>query len=128
MFKRTRLGLAVLASLALAGPLSAQQDTVHRTPLQDTPFPNAYHSVLMKVVIDKGGATPSHSHPGLEMGYVMDGKAELVITGQPARTITNGDSFAVPANTAHKVTNTGPGALTILSTYVVDKDKPIVNP
>ena len=39
-----------------------------------------------------------------------------------------GDSFSIPPGTVHSVRNAGPGALTIISTYVVEKNKPIASP
>jgi quercetin dioxygenase-like cupin family protein len=128
MFRPTYLALAALAALALASPLTAQTDALHRTPLQDLDFPVGYHSVTVRIVLDKGGTALAHTHPGVEMGYVLDGKAELTIRGQPTKAITTGDSFAIPANTVHTVVNNGPGALTLVSTYVVEKGKPLATP
>jgi quercetin dioxygenase-like cupin family protein len=128
MSKPTCLALATLALIALTGPLGAQTETLHRTILQDVPFPAGYHSATVRIVLDKGATAAAHSHPGIEMGYVLDGKAELTIKGQPAKALAAGDSFAVPANAVHTVVNTGPGALTMVSTYVVEKDKPLATP
>ena len=40
----------------------------------------------------------------------------------------DGDSFAIPPRTVHSVKNTGGGALTMLSTYVVEQGQPIASP
>jgi quercetin dioxygenase-like cupin family protein len=69
-----------------------------------------------------------HTHPGVEMAYIVDGQALVKIMGRPDQTVATGASFAVPAETPHSVQNVGPGTLTILSTYVVDKSKPILTP
>ena len=118
----------VLAALAVAGPLAAQTETLHRTVLKDVPFQQRYHLVTVRIVLDKGATAAPHTHPGVEMGYVLDGKADLLVKGQPARAIATGDAFAIPAETVHSVVNTGPGALTMVSTYALEKDKPLATP
>jgi len=75
-----------------------------------------------------GGEVLPHTHPGVEMGYVIEGRATLRVVGQPSRSLSAGDSFAIPARTIHRVRNDGPGALTMLSTYVVEKGQPIASP
>jgi quercetin dioxygenase-like cupin family protein len=50
------------------------------------------------------------------------------MAGQPTRTLRAGGSFAPPPGTPHEVRNVGPGALTIVSTYVVDRSRPLASP
>ena len=120
---------AALAAITLAPAASAQPGAVHKTTLQDQPFPPPkYHTVTVRTVVDAGGLVAPHTHPGLEMGYVLKGQAELKVAGQTARTLYDGDSFAIPARTIHSVKNTGPGALTMVSTYVVERGQPIASP
>ena len=116
--------------LALATSMSlAQPQAIHREVLQtrDVPAPT-WRSELMRVKVDRGGLVARHTHPGLEIGYIEDGEALVQVQGQPDRTLSRGASFSVPAGTPHSVRNTGAGELTILSTYVVDKSKPLATP
>ncbi len=108
---------------------SAQPQLIHRETLQtrDVPAP-AWRSQLVRVSVDKGGLVARHTHPGLEIGYIEQGQAEVKIKGRPDQALHRGDSFAVLADTPHSVQNTGPGELVILSTYVVDKSKPLATP
>jgi quercetin dioxygenase-like cupin family protein len=123
------VALAALAALAIAPAVGAQPSAVHKTTLQDQPFPPPhYHTVTVRTVVDAGGEVAPHTHPGLEMGYVLEGQAVLKVAGQPPRTLYGGDSFAIPARTVHSVKNAGPGALTMLSTYVVEQGQPIASP
>jgi mannose-6-phosphate isomerase-like protein (cupin superfamily) len=62
------------------------------------------------------------------MGYILDGRAVLEVRGEPPVSLSAGDSFSVPPRTVHSVENTGPGALTMLSTYVVETGQPIASP
>jgi quercetin dioxygenase-like cupin family protein len=126
---RLSLHLASLVVLTLASAASAQPNAVHKTTLQDTPFPPpVYHTATVRTVVDPGGEVAPHTHPGIEMGYVLKGHATLNVRGQPSRSLASGDSFSIPPRTVHSVLNAGPGALTMLSTYVVDKGQPIASP
>ena len=131
MISTTKIGLYLLAltALALAPAAAAQPSAVHKTTLQDQPFPPPeFHTATVRTVVDPAGEVAPHTHPGIEMGYVLDGRAVLKITGQPPRSLSAGDSFAVPPRTVHSVQNVGPGALTMLSTYVVEQGQPIATP
>ncbi len=121
--------LATLAVPILASAAVAQPNTVHKATLQDQPFPPpVYQSVTVRTLVDAGGAVLPHTHPGVEMGYVLDGSAVLRVAGHPPRPLSAGDSFAIRARTVHSVQNAGSGPLTMLSTYIVDKDQPISSP
>ncbi|HEX4181709.1 MAG TPA: cupin domain-containing protein [Caulobacteraceae bacterium] len=121
--------LVALSLAAFATSGHAQSTAFHRTTLQDQDFPPpSRHTVTMKAVVDPGGEVPPHTHPGLEMGYVVQGQATLIIKGQPGRPLAAGDSFAVPPHTVHRVKNAGSGPLTMVSTYVVDKGQPVASP
>jgi quercetin dioxygenase-like cupin family protein len=126
---RLGLHLASLAVLALASAASAQPNAVHKTTLQDTPFPPpGYHTATVRTVVDPGGEVAPHTHPGIEMGYVLQGQATLNVRGRTARSLAAGESFSIPPRTVHSVRNAGRGALTMLSTYVVEKGQPIASP
>jgi quercetin dioxygenase-like cupin family protein len=121
--------LTLLAALLAAGSAAAQPETVTRTIIQEQPIPAPQiHAVTVKVVIATGGETPPHTHPGVEMAYIVAGSAVLRIRGKSDFKLASGDSFSVPRDTVHSIRNTGTGPLTIVSTYVVDKDQPLVTP
>jgi quercetin dioxygenase-like cupin family protein len=121
--------MAVASVLLLPAAANAQANAVHRTPLQDQPFPAPlYHSLTTKTVVDQGGTVLPHTHPGVEMSYLLEGQGTLKIAGQPDRVVSAGDSFSIPAVAVHSLTNTGPGAITMVTTYVVEKDKPLATP
>ena len=68
-----------------------------------------------------------HTHPGIESGVFLDGTGTLGMAGQPDRAMKAGDAFLVPREVPHLVRN-GSGRTRVLSTYVVDKDKPLATP
>src|ERR1700742_3031667 len=100
MIKKLLLGLSVIA-FAFAGAALAQQGGIKRTPLQKAEFPDGFVSISGIAEIPAGGNAGRHTHPGIELGYVLDGEGELLVEGQPARAIKVGDSWTVPAGTAH---------------------------
>jgi quercetin dioxygenase-like cupin family protein len=124
--------MIILSPLLLVLPAhaaNAQASAVHRTILQDQDFPPpAFHTTTVRVVVDTKGIVARHTHPGVEMAYITAGRAILTIAGQPDRTLSAGESFSIPPGTVHSVRNAGPDALVIISTYVVEKDKPIASP
>jgi quercetin dioxygenase-like cupin family protein len=118
------LALAMLATAA-----ASQPSAVHKTTVQQQEFPGpVYHTVTVRTVVDPGGEVAPHTHPGVEMAYVVAGRGVVKIVGRPPQPLSAGGSFSVPPRTVHSVVNTGQGPLTLISTYVVDKTQPISSP
>jgi quercetin dioxygenase-like cupin family protein len=119
----------VTMGLLLATAASAQTEAVHRTTLQEQQFPDPkYHTVTVKTVIDPGGTVTAHTHPGAEMAYVENGSASLTLPPAAPRTLAAGDSFTIVQGTVHSLTNAGTSPLTVISTYVVERGKPVAIP
>jgi len=82
--------------------------------------------VQVRVEIDPGVTTPRHSHPGEEIIYVLEGSFEYQIDGHAPVTVKAGDVYFIPAGAIHTAKNVGAGNGAELSTYVVEKGKPLV--
>jgi quercetin dioxygenase-like cupin family protein len=127
--------IAVAAGVfALAGTfgitaLNAQQPGFTRAVLQkqtlSTPDREA---VVARAEFIPGGAAGRHTHPGEELGYILEGTLLLEVDGQPPRTLKAGDVFFVPAGIVHDGKNIGSGPAKVLATYVVEKGKPVASP
>jgi quercetin dioxygenase-like cupin family protein len=88
-------------------------------------FPgDRYASVLVLIDVDPGEYVPRHTHPGLEMTYLLEGEATLTVDGRPDQPMKAGDWFQVPEGVPHSVQN-GDKPTRALGHYVVEKDKPI---
>jgi quercetin dioxygenase-like cupin family protein len=74
------------------------------------------------------GAAGKHTHPGEELGYVLEGTLLLEVAGQPPRTLKAGEAFFIPAGTVHDGKNVGSGPAKVLATYIVEKGKPVASP
>jgi quercetin dioxygenase-like cupin family protein len=85
-------------------------------------------AVLARGEFAPGAAVPRHTHPGDEVGYVLEGEVTIELDGKPPLKLKAGDSFFVPAGQVHFASNTGTAVAAILSTYVVEKGKPLATP
>jgi quercetin dioxygenase-like cupin family protein len=52
---------------------------------------------------------------------------EYEVDGEPGRIVSAGEALTVPAERVHSVRNVGDGTATELATYVVEKDRPLLN-
>jgi quercetin dioxygenase-like cupin family protein len=123
MIKKILLGLTVVA---IASAAFAQG--VKRTPLQKAEFPDGYNTVSGIAEIPAGGSAGRHTHPGVEMGYLLEGEADLIVEGRPDQHLKAGDSYSIPAGTVHDARVHGDKVLKVLGVYVVDKTKPLASP
>jgi len=138
----TRRGFAGFASCALCGlaELAATEVSAQGAPppapagftrkilsQMDGPMPG-YVTLVVEVNIDAGTLVPRHTHPGIESGYVVSGGIELPIQGQPTRMLKPGDGFQVPVATPHAGSKNGNAKTLVISTYVVEKGKPLASP
>jgi quercetin dioxygenase-like cupin family protein len=85
--------------------------------------------VLGTAELPTGAEIPWHTHYGDEAGYVIKGDLILRVRGQPDRHLRAGDHFFNPRGVAHTLL-AAPGTAggMALSTWVVDKGKPLVQP
>ncbi len=127
MIKKIALGLTVVA-FACAGGAIAQQASIKRTPLQKVEFPEGYATVSGIAEIPVGGSAGRHTHPGIEMGYLLEGEADLVVEGKPDQHLKAGYSYSIPAGTVHDAKVHGDKALKVLGVYIVDQSKPLASP
>jgi quercetin dioxygenase-like cupin family protein len=121
------IGALIVLGICAAG--WAQQPGFTRKLLQDQSLSVAdRHAVQALAEFIPGGAAGKHTHPGEELGYVIEGTLELLIEGQPPRTLKAGESFFVPAGVVHDGRNIGSGPLKVLATYVVETGKAVATP
>ena|SRR5689334_3245233 len=126
---KTRNIVLAVALVTTAGVLAAQQPGFTRKLLQDHDVSVAErHAVQALAEFVPGGVAGKHTHPGEELGYVIEGTLELEIAGQPPRTVKAGEAFFVPAGVVHDGKNIGSGPAKVLATYFVEKGKPVASP
>jgi quercetin dioxygenase-like cupin family protein len=105
----------------------SQQTAIKRTELQrrDLGIPGR-EVIQMRGDFPAGAAVPRHTHPGEELVYVLEGTLEFQLEGQPPVTLKPGEVLFVPAGTVHTAKNVNSGSSAALSTYIVEKGKPLL--
>ena len=138
----TRRGFAGVASCAIcavtgfmASDASAEGAPPPTTPgvsrkilsQSDGPSPG-YVTLLVAIEIEAGVTIGRHTHPGIESAYILEGGFDLPIEGQPTRAYKPGDGFVIPPGTPHAGGKNGDAKTRVLSTYIVEKGKPLASP
>jgi quercetin dioxygenase-like cupin family protein len=121
---------AIFGTIGLASSQgSADTQSPPRIPLRilkRIEYPgDKYVCVLLEVDLDPDAPVPRHMHPGVESTYLVLGSITLSIKGQPDRIVKAGEGYQIPPETPHSIRN-GPDKSTIISTLIVEKDKPLV--
>jgi quercetin dioxygenase-like cupin family protein len=121
--------VAAVSTAAIAQPPAAQPPA-KRTILQQTDVAAspAQETIVGTVEVVPGSGNPFHTHNGSEIGYVLAGHIRLEIQGQPSRDLGPGDSFLVTRGQVHRSVLLGNEPVKLVSTWTVDKDKPLMNP
>jgi quercetin dioxygenase-like cupin family protein len=124
-----RTATVIAATLVLGTIVAAQQPAFKRTVVQQADLSSPGREVIQAVAEFQPGATPGrHTHPGEEVGYVLEGTFSVEQGDKPAVTLKAGQGFVIPAGQIHNATNTGTGVAKILATYIVEKGKPLATP
>lgn len=107
----------------------AQQPGIKRTILlrTDEPGSKTHEAVMGVAEIAPGAMAGKHRHPGIEIGYILEGSVTLEHEGEPVRVLKAGDSFNNGPG-VHNAKNTGTTPVKILAVYLVEKGKPLAEP
>jgi len=98
-----------------------------RTVVQQSDLSTPGREVVQALVEFQPGGTPGrHTHPGEEVGYIIEGTFSIEQGDKPAVTLKAGQGFVIPAGQVHNATSAGAGK--ILATYIVEKGKPLATP
>jgi quercetin dioxygenase-like cupin family protein len=127
MFKHSFVALFILGSVT-AVLAQAPAPAFKRTVLQTVDMSIAgKEAVTAKAELPGGVGSGLHTHPGEEIGYMLEGSVTLLMDGK-SRVVKAGEAFAIPAGKVHSATNDGKTNATIVSTYIVEKGKPLATP
>jgi len=99
-----------------------------RVELQKQDISTAGHEAVMaRGEFAVGAVVPKHTHPGEEVAYILEGQITIEVAGKSPAVLKAGDAFFVPAGTVHSAKNSGTGPAKVLSTYIVEKGKPLAS-
>jgi quercetin dioxygenase-like cupin family protein len=129
MVRTATITFAIACMTFVAFGVRAQQPGFTRTILQQGDISAPGREAVTAVgEFQPGASAAPHTHPGEEVGYILEGTVVVSQAGQPDKTVTAGKTFLIPANTVHSAVNKGPGVARILATYIVEKGKPLATP
>jgi quercetin dioxygenase-like cupin family protein len=82
------------------------------------------------ISLPPGAAAPRHAHPGIGVGYVLEGVYESQYEGEPLERFNQGDAIYDLAHTPHLIArNASPTEpLRFIMTFVVKKGQPTILP
>jgi quercetin dioxygenase-like cupin family protein len=118
-----------LLLFAAVGALFSQNPGIQRTVVhrEDVTIPGR-EAVIARVELAPQARAGRHTHPGEEISYVVEGEAEILIEGKPARKVKAGDGFVIPAGAKHDARNIGNTPVKLVGVYVIEKGKPLATP
>jgi quercetin dioxygenase-like cupin family protein len=82
--------------------------------------------IQTRVDFAAGAVFPMHSHPGVEVAYVLEGSLQYQFGAVAPVTLKAGDSLFIPAGSIHSAKNVGNGNASEFAAYVVEMSKPLV--
>src|SRR5215218_6774 len=104
MLKKSFVAVLVLGSMTAT---FAQAPAFKRTVLQTMELSIAgREAVTAKAELPGGVSSGRHTHPGEEIGYVLEGSVAIELDGQ-TKTLKAGEAFAIPSGKVHAATNSG---------------------
>ncbi|HLG54409.1 MAG TPA: cupin domain-containing protein [Vicinamibacterales bacterium] len=122
----------IVTTLALTGILvgvSAQQPGFTRTVLQQSKLSVPGRESVTAIAEFQPGATVGrHTHPGEEIGYILEGTIVLEKAGEKPVTLEAGKTFFIPAGMIHDATNKASVRARVLANYIVEPGKPVASP
>jgi quercetin dioxygenase-like cupin family protein len=127
--KNLLLCVAMVGVGFLGSEMLHAQSGIKRTLLQRSEVPGSnYEAVLGIAEIPPGGTAGRHTHPGFELGYLMEGELVLLVDGAGERHFKAGDSWRLEDGKPHDVRVIGDKPARVMAVYVVEKGKPIATP
>ena len=85
-------------------------------------------AIVATGVFAPGATTGRHTHPGDEYATVLEGELEILTDGQPPKRVRAGEAYHNARDVIHETRNVGEVAAKVVSTFVIDKNQPIMKP
>ena len=111
--------------LAFAEPKGFKPTQLMRAPLSGD---DSREAVVGTAEFEPGGTTGRHTHPGDEYGTLLEGTLEILADGEAPRRVNAGEAFHNARGVIHESRNVGSGVARTVSTFVITKGKPLIEP
>ena len=127
VIKTIAIAVLLVSSVLASHVTQAQQAGIKRTDVLRQDLDIAGREVIQaRVDFAPGVAFARHSHPGVEIAYVLEGTLEYQLDGKPPVTLKAGEALFIPAGAVHTAKNVGAVNAAELATYIVEKGKPLL--
>jgi quercetin dioxygenase-like cupin family protein len=86
--------------------------------------------VMSLLALAPGGTAPIHKHPGIDIGYVLEGVYESQYEGEPLKRFAAGEAIYDLQDKPHLIALNGSSTepLRLIMTFVVRKGQPTILP
>ena len=126
--RRVFANCAICTAMGLIASGEAHAQGVQRTVLRQMDGPvEGWTTILIRGEIAPDAVVATHTHPGIESAFIIEGGGVLVAKDTPAQALKAGESFQIAPGVPHGLQN-GPAVMRFTSTYVVEKSKPLASP
>ena len=97
---------------------------------REIPGASGREAVMFLISLPPGAAAPVHTHPGIGIGYVLEGVYESQYEGEPLKRFTAGEAIYDLAETPHLVARNGSrtAPLRFVMTFIVKRGEPTILP
>lgn len=97
---------------------------------REVPGASDHEAVMFLLSLPPGAAAPVHTHPGIGIGYVLEGVYESQYEGEELKRFTAGEPIYDLAQTPHLIARNGSRTepLRFIMTFVVKKGEPTILP
>jgi quercetin dioxygenase-like cupin family protein len=101
-----KIAIVTLAALACFAAAAETESKELRRELLPPPF-DQREARMLELTIPPGPGSAPHRHPGIVMGYVLEGVFKFGINGETPRLLKAGEVFYEAPNTLHSVSASG---------------------
>ena len=97
------LGLASFVRLSMFAQDTPERFGIHTLSTWDLPpiNLNGWQAIIRELTFPPGLKSPKHMHPGLVLGYVLQGRFRFNMSDQPEQLLSAGETFYEPPGGIH---------------------------
>jgi len=101
------------------------QGGITRTVLQKTEYPEGHTVNFNLIEVPNGSSANPHTHPGVEITYVLQGEFDLVAEGKPDRRFKPGMSYMVEDSDVHFARVVSDEPMKLLCVFINKTGEPV---
>lgn len=124
--QNVKLNEESLAAMTAKVGTTYVQGGIKRTVLQKKAnFPDGFTIDASIIEVPNGTSASPHTHPGVEITYVLEGEFDLVTEGKPDQRFKPGMSYIVTEKDVHYARVIGDKPMKTLCVFIHENTKPV---